>query len=482
MIVCCASRAFLDAKSMMGAPCAHESRALNERTRFIVQPQVDARLRGAKDGRIRRAGGSGGPRPGLGPARAPSLAATRRKMRPLLGHFAIFPHRARATWHSPPPTHAAEAVSTPSPTAAARGAAAGANANMHVRTTATNTAVCLATRGTRTSLAAPSNSSRPLRVGTLDGRGALACADGALVAVAGRNLLRCVSLAECDLAMGHNLLAQTRKHINLSSNHVQWRPQHASQLARRALQPATCSSGTLARRRAAAHAVWQLACRQPAVLQPCRAVPAARRGARALCVCGMMGSASRRNSSPLRLSARCATCSSARSDLLCGGARAENGMLQLFDVRSNKQHLLQVQAHEGSVYCIQWHPDERGVLASGGRDRAVQVWDTSPAMPMPARHIDGRQERLGQVAGRAGRAGWPRQRRWRSLGSPRRRREREPPAHGLDARRGRSAQGSAGWQWASRAASLGGGGGKGGGRQAPRSHELRGGGGASRLT
>ena len=56
-------------------------------------------------------------------------------------------------------------------------------------------------------------------------------ADGALVAVAGRDLLRCVSTAECDLETGHNLLAQTRKHINLSSNDVQWRPQHATQLA-----------------------------------------------------------------------------------------------------------------------------------------------------------------------------------------------------------------------------------------------------------
>lgn len=42
--------------------------------------------------------------------------------------------------------------------------------------------------------------------------------------------LRLIDLRESG-GSGHNLLAQTRKHINLSSNDVQWRPQHESQLA-----------------------------------------------------------------------------------------------------------------------------------------------------------------------------------------------------------------------------------------------------------
>ena len=56
--------------------------------------------------------------------------------------------------------------------------------------------------------------------------------DGLHVAVAGRDLLKLVDLVqEGTVETGHNLLAQTRKHINLSSNDVQWRPHHGSQLA-----------------------------------------------------------------------------------------------------------------------------------------------------------------------------------------------------------------------------------------------------------
>ena len=50
-------------------------------------------------------------------------------------------------------------------------------------------------------------------------------------------------------------------------------------------------------------------------------------------------------------------------------------MVQMFDVRAPKTSLLQLQAHQGPVYCLEWHPEERGVLATGGRDRVIKTWE-----------------------------------------------------------------------------------------------------------
>jgi WD repeat-containing protein 24 len=55
--------------------------------------------------------------------------------------------------------------------------------------------------------------------------------DSGSVIVAGRDMLRLVSVNENHLADVLNLLTHTRKSSNLSSNNVKWRPQHASQLA-----------------------------------------------------------------------------------------------------------------------------------------------------------------------------------------------------------------------------------------------------------
>jgi hypothetical protein len=30
-------------------------------------------------------------------------------------------------------------------------------------------------------------------------------------------------------------------------------------------------------------------------------------------------------------------------------------------------------AHQGPVYCVAWHPEERSLLATGGRDQFIQV-------------------------------------------------------------------------------------------------------------
>lgn len=32
-------------------------------------------------------------------------------------------------------------------------------------------------------------------------------------------------------------------------------------------------------------------------------------------------------------------------------------------------------AHQGPIFCIRWHLEDKNLLASGGRDRLIQVWD-----------------------------------------------------------------------------------------------------------
>ena len=50
-------------------------------------------------------------------------------------------------------------------------------------------------------------------------------------------------------------------------------------------------------------------------------------------------------------------------------------MVQLFDMRSSKAPLQALQAHGAPVFCLDYHPELRGVLATGSRDRLLKVWD-----------------------------------------------------------------------------------------------------------
>lgn len=52
----------------------------------------------------------------------------------------------------------------------------------------------------------------------------------------------------------------------------------------------------------------------------------------------------------------------------------EDGSVQLWDMRTTKR-VLRIAAHQGLVVSVAWHPSERNLLASGGRDRSIKVWD-----------------------------------------------------------------------------------------------------------
>ncbi|XP_031570799.1 GATOR complex protein WDR24-like [Actinia tenebrosa] len=56
-------------------------------------------------------------------------------------------------------------------------------------------------------------------------------------------------------------------------------------------------------------------------------------------------------------------------------AACETGNVQMWDMRRTDMHYHQFMAHNGPIFTIDWHPEERNWIATGGRDKFVKVWD-----------------------------------------------------------------------------------------------------------
>ncbi|XP_049850927.1 GATOR complex protein WDR24-like [Schistocerca gregaria] len=56
-------------------------------------------------------------------------------------------------------------------------------------------------------------------------------------------------------------------------------------------------------------------------------------------------------------------------------AALENGNIQIWDVRKSLAAQWTFPVHQGLVMTISWHPQDQYLLASGGRDRLIKVWD-----------------------------------------------------------------------------------------------------------
>ena len=54
---------------------------------------------------------------------------------------------------------------------------------------------------------------------------------------------------------------------------------------------------------------------------------------------------------------------------------ADSSVIRILDVRQPGQALLELAGHRASVNCMEWSPSRRGMLASGGDDSLVLVWD-----------------------------------------------------------------------------------------------------------
>eukprot|EP00941_MAST-03F_sp_MAST-3F-sp1_P002948 g2948.t1 len=70
----------------------------------------------------------------------------------------------------------------------------------------------------------------------------------------------------------------------------------------------------------------------------------------------------------------------------CFAAALENGVTQVWDVRQPIRPLKRIPSHD-LVLSIDWHPHIRGKLATGGRDRIVNIWDTTTAATTEFDHL-----------------------------------------------------------------------------------------------
>uniref|UniRef100_UPI00358FE193 GATOR2 complex protein WDR24 isoform X1 n=1 Tax=Myxine glutinosa TaxID=7769 RepID=UPI00358FE193 len=68
-------------------------------------------------------------------------------------------------------------------------------------------------------------------------------------------------------------------------------------------------------------------------------------------------------------------------DYFAFAASFENGNVQLWDLRRSDRCERMFTAHNGPVFSCDWHPEDRGWLATGGRDKMVKVWDMASARP-----------------------------------------------------------------------------------------------------
>lgn len=53
----------------------------------------------------------------------------------------------------------------------------------------------------------------------------------------------------------------------------------------------------------------------------------------------------------------------------------DSNVIRILDVRQPGQALLELHGHAAAINCIDWSPNRRGTLASGGDDSMVLVWD-----------------------------------------------------------------------------------------------------------
>lgn len=67
-------------------------------------------------------------------------------------------------------------------------------------------------------------------------------------------------------------------------------------------------------------------------------------------------------------------------------AAFENGTVQKWDLRAPSSFVRKWSAHNGLALAVDWHPDGR-VLASGGRDRLIKLWDTKTDSRKPFHQV-----------------------------------------------------------------------------------------------
>ena len=190
-------------------------------------------------------------------------------------------------------------------------------------------------------------------------------------------MLQTISLSAEDGSMvcEENLVPhKLRQHPNLNCKDVQWHPQQATQLA------TGSSSGTVL--------LWNLEGRVNDKL--CRTLTGHSRAVNRVCYVPQEASRLLSGSQDCtvkqwdtrvrfaqqhsyRTAAEVRDVAVSRLSPLSFAVALENGMVQLFDMRHSKGPLQALQAHGAPVFCLDYHPELRGVLATGSRDRLLKV-------------------------------------------------------------------------------------------------------------
>ena len=68
-------------------------------------------------------------------------------------------------------------------------------------------------------------------------------------------------------------------------------------------------------------------------------------------------------------------------------AVCESGNVQLWDIRKTDTFTSQWTAHIEPIFTLDWHPEDKNCLATGGRDKSIKIWDTSQPPTHPTHTI-----------------------------------------------------------------------------------------------
>ncbi|XP_059809700.1 GATOR complex protein WDR24-like isoform X1 [Hypanus sabinus] len=202
------------------------------------------------------------------------------------------------------------------------------------------------------------------------------CRDGAQVAVAGRNIFKIYSIEEEQFTEKANLRVGRKPSLNFSCADVAWHQMDENLLATAATNGAVVT--------------WNLG--RPSRNKQDQLFMEHKRTVNKVCFhpleLNILLSGSQDGSMKcfdLRRKESICTFSgqsesvrdvhfSAR-DFFTFAATFENGNVQLWDMRRPDRCERMFTAHNGPVFSCDWHPDDRGCLVTGGRDKMVKVWD-----------------------------------------------------------------------------------------------------------
>jgi WD40 repeat protein len=46
---------------------------------------------------------------------------------------------------------------------------------------------------------------------------------------------------------------------------------------------------------------------------------------------------------------------------------------KIWDIRKHSTFERKITGHQGPVFCLDWNPEDKNLIATGGRDRFIQV-------------------------------------------------------------------------------------------------------------